>query len=66
MFVVEHDLATMRRADWLVDVGPGAGEQGGRVLYSGEPPGLAKVAASHTARYLFGDRSGPPPVPAAA
>ena len=53
IFVVEHDLATMRRADWLVDVGPDAGELGGRVLYSGPPPGLADVAESHTARYLF-------------
>ena len=61
VFVVEHDLATMRRADWLVDVGPGAGEGGGRVLYGGPPSGLAEVAASETARYLFGDRAGPPP-----
>jgi excinuclease ABC subunit A len=53
IFVVEHDLATMRRADWLVDVGPDAGEHGGRVLYSGPPAGLAAVAESHTARYLF-------------
>jgi excinuclease ABC subunit A len=53
IFVVEHDLATMRRADWIVDVGPDAGEQGGRVLYSGPPGGLAKVPGSHTARYLF-------------
>lgn len=54
IFVVEHDLGMMRRADWLVDVGPDAGEQGGQVLYSGPPEGLAGVAASHTARYLFG------------
>jgi excinuclease ABC subunit A len=53
IFVVEHDLATMRRADWIVDVGPDAGEHGGRVLYSGVPAGLAHVAESHTARYLF-------------
>ena len=53
IFVVEHDLATMRRADWLVDVGPDAGEHGGCVLYSGPPAGLADIAASHTARYLF-------------
>jgi len=53
IFVVEHDLATMRRADWIVDVGPDAGENGGRVLYSGPPDGLAAVPASHTARYLF-------------
>jgi len=53
IFIVEHDLATMRRADWIVDVGPDAGENGGRVLYSGPPDGLAAVPASHTARYLF-------------
>lgn len=53
LFVVEHDLDTMRRADWLVDVGPAAGEQGGRVLYSGPPAGLADVGESQTRRYLF-------------
>jgi excinuclease ABC subunit A len=53
LFVVEHDLAVMRHADWLVDVGPDAGERGGRVLYSGPPEGLRDVEASHTRRYLF-------------
>lgn len=53
VFVVEHDLDLMRRAQWLVDVGPEAGERGGRVLYSGEPSGLRAIAASRTARYLF-------------
>jgi excinuclease ABC subunit A len=53
LFVVEHDLDLMRRADWLVDVGPDAGEKGGVVLYSGPPEGLRHVKASHTARYLF-------------
>jgi excinuclease ABC subunit A len=43
LFVVEHDLETMRRADWLIDVGPAAGEHGGQVLYSGPPAGLAQV-----------------------
>ena len=62
VYVVEHDLETMRRADWLVDVGPGAGEAGGRVLYSGEPSGLAKVAESHTARYHFGAGLDPSPL----
>jgi len=46
LFVVEHDLQMMRRADWLVDVGPAAGEAGGYVVYSGPPAGLAKVEAS--------------------
>jgi excinuclease ABC subunit A len=53
LFVVEHDVAVMRQADWLVDVGPAAGEHGGEVLYSGPPRGLAKVAASQTRRHLF-------------
>ncbi|WP_328465197.1 excinuclease ABC subunit UvrA [Streptomyces sp. NBC_00448] len=55
LFVVEHDMDVVRRADWVVDVGPGAGEQGGRVLYSGPVPGLAEVAESATRKYLFGD-----------
>jgi excinuclease ABC subunit A len=55
VYVVEHDLALMRRADWLVDVGPAAGERGGRVLYSGPPPGLAQVRESQTRPYLFGE-----------
>ena len=54
VYVVEHDLELMRRAQWLVDVGPDAGERGGRILYSGPPDGLAKVGASRTAHYLFG------------
>ena len=60
LFVVEHDLDVVRRADWLVDVGPGAGEQGGEILYSGPPQGLRNVASSQTAEYLF--RAGPPDV----
>ncbi|MDB5631732.1 MAG: uvrA, partial [Tardiphaga sp.] len=59
LFVVEHELDVVRHADWIVDVGPGAGEQGGEVLYSGPPPGLADVAASQTRRYLF-EQSGRP------
>ncbi|MGW4438382.1 ATP-binding cassette domain-containing protein [Streptomyces sp. NPDC004596] len=57
VFVVEHHLEVVRGADWLVEVGPGAGEHGGRVLYSGPVAGLAPVADSATARYLF---AGPP------
>ncbi|QHD07633.1 excinuclease ABC subunit UvrA [Pseudomonas sp. R76] len=53
LFVVEHDLETMRRADWLIDVGPAAGEHGGQVLYSGPPAGLAEIEASQTREYLF-------------
>jgi excinuclease ABC subunit A len=53
LFVVEHDLDVIRRADWIVDVGPAAGEKGGFVLYSGPPAGLANVVESQTRRYLF-------------
>ncbi|MGY4527313.1 excinuclease ABC subunit A [Pseudomonas sp. TE21394] len=53
VYVVEHDLDTMRRADWLVDVGPAAGEHGGTILYSGPPAGLARVEQSCTRSYLF-------------
>lgn len=54
LFVVEHDLDVVRRADWVVDIGPGAGEGGGQVLYSGPVEGLTDVAASVTGRYLAG------------
>ncbi|WP_095189772.1 excinuclease ABC subunit UvrA [Pseudomonas sp. Irchel 3E19] len=56
LFVVEHDLETMRRADWLIDVGPAAGEKGGQVLYSGPPAGLAEVDESQTRAYLFAEQ----------
>ncbi|MFJ6551266.1 ATP-binding cassette domain-containing protein [Streptomyces luteogriseus] len=59
VFVVEHHLDVMRGADWLVDVGPDAGEHGGRVLHSGPVADLAGVGESATARYLF-DRSPTP------
>ncbi len=55
LFVVEHALDVIRCADWIVDVGPQAGEGGGEILYSGPPEGLKQVAASHTRRYLFDD-----------
>jgi excinuclease ABC subunit A len=57
IFVVEHDLGVMRSADWLVDIGPDAGERGGRVLYSGPPAGLREVAESHTREFLFAKAS---------
>lgn len=63
VYVVEHDLDTMRRADWLVDVGPAAGEHGGSILYSGPPAGLAKVEQSCTRAYLFGAQAQAPRAP---
>ncbi|MFE9932769.1 ABC transporter [Streptomyces sp. NPDC005533] len=56
VFVVEHQLDVVRHADWLVDVGPLAGEHGGQVLHSGPPAALAGVAESATARHLFAPR----------
>ncbi len=56
LFVVEHELDVIRRADWIVDVGPAAGEQGGQILYSGPPVGLEAVKESRTAEHLFGQR----------
>ncbi|MEO8549163.1 MAG: excinuclease ABC subunit A, partial [Kofleriaceae bacterium] len=53
LFVVEHDLDVIRHADWIVDVGPAAGQHGGRILYSGPPAGLAKIEASCTRVHLF-------------
>ncbi|WP_431038633.1 excinuclease ABC subunit UvrA [Streptomyces sp. P6-2-1] len=66
VFVVEHHLTVMRHADWLVDVGPGAGEHGGKVLHSGLVGGLQEVAESVTRTYLFGGprpRQAPPREP---
>jgi excinuclease ABC subunit A len=55
LFVVEHDLDVIRRADWIVDVGPAAGEAGGHILYSGPPDGLREVKRSQTRVHLFAD-----------
>ncbi|MDX6382473.1 MAG: excinuclease subunit [Blastocatellia bacterium] len=60
LFVVEHELDVIRHADWIVDVGPAAGDHGGLVLYSGPPAGLAQIDESVTRRYLFGNQTIPP------
>jgi len=59
LFVVEHDLDVIRRADWIVDIGPGAGEGGGQLVYSGPVDGLKDVPESVTGRYLFPQESRP-------
>ena len=56
LIVVEHDEDTIRSADWLVDVGPGAGEQGGRVVASGPLEAILASPESITAAFLRGDR----------
>lgn len=53
IFVVEHEIEVVRRADWIVDVGPGAGEKGGEILYAGPPHGLRNIEHSETGRHLF-------------
>ncbi|THG33013.1 excinuclease ABC subunit UvrA [Naasia lichenicola] len=55
VYYVEHSLAVIRAADWIVDIGPGAGTDGGTVVYSGEIEGLRDIEASVTRRYLFDD-----------
>jgi excinuclease ABC subunit A len=57
LFVVEHELDVIRHADWIVDVGPAAGEQGGRILYSGPSDGLRQVQDSQTRLHLFGEHA---------
>lgn len=62
LFVVEHEVEIIRHADWIVDVGPGAGEKGGEILYSGPLQGLEKINKSVTRRYLFNMSQSPKPV----
>jgi excinuclease ABC subunit A len=59
--VVEHDEETIRAADWVVDLGPGAGRNGGRVVASGPPDSLENEVESLTGAYLAGRRSIPVP-----
>jgi excinuclease ABC subunit A len=63
LFIVEHELDVVRHADWIVDVGPGAGGEGGEILYSGPLSGLADVPKSQTRRYLFGHGGKPAEAP---
>jgi excinuclease ABC subunit A len=65
LFVVEHELDVIRHADWIVDVGPGAGEAGGYILYSGPPDGLRRIEQSQTRRHLFRKTAPPRLVPRA-
>ncbi len=59
VIVVEHDEATIRAADWLIDLGPGAGLDGGRIVAAGPPSGLVESGESATARYLRGETPAP-------
>ena len=61
LIVVEHDEDTMREADWLIDVGPGAGAFGGQIIASGTPEAVARNKKSITGQYLSGAKSIPVP-----
>ncbi len=61
LIVVEHDEDTMRAADWIVDVGPGAGIHGGHIIYSGPADGVLRCEESVTGQYLSGKRRIPLP-----
>ena len=52
VIVVEHDRQLIREADWVVDLGPGGDEDGGRVIFEGPPAALAACPASVTGRFL--------------
>lgn len=62
LIVVEHDEDTMMQADWLIDVGPGAGEFGGEIIASGTPKQVAKNKKSITGQYLSGKKFIPVPL----
>ena len=61
LIVVEHDEDTIRTADWVVDIGPGAGEHGGQIVHTGSVQGLLEHADSLTGQYLSGRREIPLP-----
>ncbi len=52
VLVIEHNLDVIKRADWVIDLGPGAGDQGGRIVAAGTPEDVAQTADSVTGRYL--------------
>jgi len=50
--VVEHDMTVAGASDWVIDIGPGAGDEGGRIVASGAPAQVARETQSRTAKYL--------------
>jgi excinuclease ABC subunit A len=52
VIVIEHDMRVVAGSDWVIDIGPGAGEEGGRVVTAGRPAEVAKSSKSRTAPYL--------------
>ncbi|MGH2663530.1 MAG: excinuclease ABC subunit UvrA [Actinomycetota bacterium] len=61
LIVVEHDETTIRTADWIVDIGPGAGDAGGEIVYAGPVDGILELDRSITGEYLAGRREIPVP-----
>jgi excinuclease ABC subunit A len=58
VIVIEHNLDVIKTADWIVDLGPEGGDEGGKVIAQGPPERLGRFARSHTARYLQGVLAG--------
>jgi excinuclease ABC subunit A len=52
VIVIEHHMDVVKRADWVIDMGPEAGQAGGQVVAQGTPEEIADIPASHTGRYL--------------
>jgi excinuclease ABC subunit A len=52
VLVIEHNVDVIKRADWVIDLGPGAGPEGGRIVAAGTPEDIVRVPASVTGRYL--------------
>jgi excinuclease ABC subunit A len=52
LIVIEHDLDVIKSADWVIDLGPEGGAEGGRIVAAGTPEEVAQVAESHTGRWL--------------
>jgi excinuclease ABC subunit A len=66
VIVVEHDLRVIASSDWVIDIGPGAGDEGGKVVIAGSPAEVASSAESRTARYLrrfLDEQAAPAPLP---
>jgi excinuclease ABC subunit A len=52
VIVVEHDMSVVAASDWVIDIGPGAGDEGGQVVAAGQPADIAQHKSSRTAPYL--------------
>jgi excinuclease ABC subunit A len=52
IIVIEHNTDVIKSADWVIDLGPEAGDAGGNLVYAGKPEGLKKIQESHTGKFL--------------